>query len=104
MKRRNPLVVPVGDFPLNDGRVYGLAVRSIFETGRFALPSPASANVFAQAYWGARFCLPFGFSFTALLVATAAGVAFNFQTSQRLVFRSRGHGLRFVAVYGVVLT
>ena len=33
----------------------------------------------------------------------AAGVAFNFQTSRRLVFRSSGRILRFVAVYGVVL-
>jgi len=35
----------------------------------------------------------------ALAVATIAGVAFNFQTSRRLVFRSRGRGERFVAVY-----
>jgi putative flippase GtrA len=41
----------------------------------------------------------------ALVVANAAGVAFNFQTSQRLVFRSgeRGRGLRFAALYGAVL-
>ena len=43
----------------------------------------------------------------ALVAATTAGVAFNFQTSRRLVFRSDGHGqgrrLRFVAIYGAVL-
>jgi 4-amino-4-deoxy-L-arabinose transferase-like glycosyltransferase len=65
------LIVPVGDFPLNDDWVYALAVRSILQTGHFALPYPSSANVFAQAYWGALFCLPFGFSFTALRVSTA---------------------------------
>jgi putative flippase GtrA len=32
-----------------------------------------------------------------------AGVAFNFQTSRRLVFRSGGHAVRFVAVYAVIL-
>ena len=39
----------------------------------------------------------------ALVGSTIAGVAFNFQTSRRLVFRSRGRALRFVAVYAVVL-
>lgn len=39
----------------------------------------------------------------ALVAATGAGIVFNFQTSRRLVFRSRGRGLRFVAVYGAVL-
>jgi hypothetical protein len=64
------LVNPLGDFPLNDDWVYGLAVREILEKGNFRLPSPASANVFSQAYWGALFCLPFGFSFTALRFST----------------------------------
>lgn len=61
---------PAGEFALNDDWVYALAVRSILDTGRFALPSPAAANVIAQAYWGALFCLPFGFSFTALRIST----------------------------------
>jgi putative flippase GtrA len=39
----------------------------------------------------------------ALVAAMAAGVVFNFQTSKRLVFRSKGRALRFVAVYGFVL-
>ena len=60
------LANPIGDFPLNDDWVYGLAVKSILELGEFRLPSPASTDLFAQAYWGALFCLPFGFSFTAL--------------------------------------
>lgn len=40
----------------------------------------------------------------ALVGAALAGVAFNFQTLRRLVFRSRGNVLRFVAVYLAVLT
>ncbi len=64
------LANPIGDFPLNDDWVYGLAVKSILELGEFRLPSPASSNLFAQAYWGALFCLPFGFSFTALRLST----------------------------------
>ncbi len=40
----------------------------------------------------------------AALVATMiAAVAFNFQTSRRLVFRSKGQILQFIAVYAVVL-
>jgi putative flippase GtrA len=39
----------------------------------------------------------------ALVGSTIAGVAFNFQTSRRLVFRASGRALRFVAVYVVVL-
>lgn len=64
------LVNPRGDFPINDDWVYGLAVRKIFATGHFSFVSPASANLFSQAYWGALFCLPTGFSFMALRVST----------------------------------
>ncbi|MDE1918348.1 MAG: glycosyltransferase family 39 protein [Sphingomonadales bacterium] len=64
------LVNPIGNFPTNDDWVYGLAVQSILRGHGFALPSPATANVIAQAYWGALFCLPFGFSFTALRFST----------------------------------
>ena len=38
----------------------------------------------------------------ALVGATLLGIAFNFQTSRRLVFRAHGPWLRFVAVYGAV--
>jgi putative flippase GtrA len=40
----------------------------------------------------------------ALAGTVAAAVAFNFQISRRLVFRSNGPALRFVAVYIVVPT
>ena len=65
------LVNPVGDFPLIDDWVYAFAVKSVLETGHFQfLPFSSSANVGPQVYWGALFCLPFGFSFTALRVST----------------------------------
>ncbi len=65
------LANPLGEFPvLVDDWVYTLAVKSVLETGHFQLPSPASANVGPQVYWGYLFCLPFGFSFTALRVST----------------------------------
>lgn len=37
----------------------------------------------------------------ALALSTIAGVAFNFQTSRRLVFHTAGRVLRFVGVYCV---
>jgi putative flippase GtrA len=42
----------------------------------------------------------------ALLLATVAGVLFNFKTIGRLVFGSSGSGLlwRFIAVYAVIYT
>jgi len=68
-------VHPLDNTPVLDDWVYALSVKSILETGRFALPSPSSANFIVQGYWGALFCLPFGLSFEALRVSTfAAGV------------------------------
>lgn len=64
------LINAVGDFPANDDWVYGASVEALLRDGRFSLPSPASANVVLQVYWGALFCLPFGFSYDALRVST----------------------------------
>ena len=64
------LVNPIGDFPLNDDWAYARSVKSLLETGSFQLPGWAVANLLPQALWGAIFCLPFGFSFTALRFST----------------------------------
>ena len=64
------LVNPIDDFPLLDDWRYALGVKSILQTGRFELPCPEAPNVFAQAYWGSLFSLPFGFPFTALRFST----------------------------------
>jgi hypothetical protein len=61
---------PLGDFPVNDDWVYGSIVKNLLDTGRFSFPSPSSANVIVQVYWGALFCLPYGFSFAALRIST----------------------------------
>jgi hypothetical protein len=94
------LIHPAGNFPLNDDWVYGRAVRLLLQTGRFALLSAASANVIGQAYWGALFCLPFGFSFDALRASTLllgwAGVLALY-----LLLRELGAG-RTVAALGAL--
>jgi hypothetical protein len=65
------IVNPLGDFPLNDDWVYGRAAQSIIEKGNFTLAGGnTSANLIVQAFWGALFCIPFGFSFSALRIST----------------------------------
>lgn len=64
------LVNPVGDFPLNDDWSYGRAVKSVIEQGEFKPCGWTGTNLIAQVYWGALFCFPFGFSFTALRFST----------------------------------
>jgi hypothetical protein len=71
------LINPVGNFPINDDWTYGLAVAHILKEGSFALPSGSTANVLVHAYWGALFCLPFGFDYTALRISTLVFALFG---------------------------
>lgn len=61
---------PIGDFPLNDDWTYARAVEALLETGRVSLPVETYADAVPQVFWGALFCLPFGFSFVALRLST----------------------------------
>ena len=63
------LVNPIGDFPLNDDWAYAKTVQSLLR-GNLQLTDWAPASQVAQIAWGALFCLPFGFSFTALRLST----------------------------------
>ncbi len=63
------LVNPVGDFPLNDDWAYAKTVQSLLR-GDLQLTDWAPASQITQVAWGALFCLPFGFSFTALRLST----------------------------------
>jgi len=64
------LVNPVAEVPLNDDWAYSHVVRTLIEQGRFEFTDWQSMPLLTQALWGALFCLPFGFSFTALRVST----------------------------------
>lgn len=64
------LVNPIGDFPLNDDWSYGRTVKLLVQEGRFQLSDWTSMPLVTQAFWGALFCLPAGFSFTALRIST----------------------------------
>jgi hypothetical protein len=64
------LVNPYDDFPLNDDWAYGRSVQSVIEKADFQLSGWTATNLFSQVFWGALFCLPFNFSFTALRFST----------------------------------
>ena len=66
------LVRPGGNFPLNDDWSYGLTVRHLLATGQFHPLGWTAMPVLTHTLWGALFCLPFGFSFTALRASTLA--------------------------------
>jgi 4-amino-4-deoxy-L-arabinose transferase-like glycosyltransferase len=63
------IVNPVGNFPLNDDWVYSRTVSYLVNNGFYYSPDYYTAIFAAQAIWGALFCLPFGFSFTALRIS-----------------------------------
>ena len=65
------LTNPVGNFPLNDDWAYGYSVRRLLQQGHIRFSDWTGPNLFGQVLWGLLFCLPFGFSFTALRLSTA---------------------------------
>lgn len=64
------VINPFAEVILNDDGIYASSVKSILETGVFKLSAWVAPNLFSQVYWGALFCLPFGFSYTALRFST----------------------------------
>lgn len=73
---------PIGNFPLNDDWTYGVSVKALVEEGRmFYLTEWACKTLVAHVFWGALFCLPFGFSYTALRFSQlTAGLLGGFAT------------------------
>jgi len=64
------VINPMGDFPLNDDWSYGRAVKTLLEKGRLQFTDWTGMTLIAQVLWGYLFCLPLGFSFTALRIST----------------------------------
>ncbi len=90
---------PRGDFPLNDDWSFGLAVRALL-AGEGFRPTPWTAMpLLPQALWGSLFCLPAGFSFTALRLATlTAGLIALFTLYWTLRENGAGSGLALLGV------
>jgi hypothetical protein len=66
------IVKPLGDFPLNDDWSYGMAVKRLVAGEGYRPVGWTEMTLITQALWGALFCLPHGFSFTALRFSTLA--------------------------------
>ncbi|MBW4697639.1 MAG: glycosyltransferase family 39 protein [Aphanocapsa lilacina HA4352-LM1] len=97
------LVNPVGDFPLNDDWAYAKAVQSILDKGDLQLTDWAPASQIAQVLWGSLFCLPDGFSFTALRLSTLV-LAWVGAASTYALGRELGAGLPLALLGALLLT
>src|SRR5262245_61047261 len=64
------LLCPFQNAPFIDDFTYAWPVEELLRHGRLGHPESAQGVVVSQTLWGALFCLPFGFSFTALRVST----------------------------------
>ena len=64
------LANPRGDFPLNDDWSYGSMVKNWLTNGELRSTGPGAMTRIFHIVWGALFCLPFGFSYTALRIST----------------------------------
>ncbi len=65
------LIHPLANLPFHDDWTYAWSVEHFLHTGELRVLDWSVHYPFAQILWGALFCLPFGFSFTALRVSTA---------------------------------
>lgn len=61
---------PTGNFPLNDDWSYAETVRHLVEHREFRPGGWTAMPLFTTALWGSLFCLPAGFSFSALRLST----------------------------------
>lgn len=66
---------PLGDFPLLDDWAFGRTVAHLLSTGEYDSLGWGWMTLLTNVSWGALFCLPFGFSFTALRVSTLVASA-----------------------------
>lgn len=64
------IVNPIGDFPLNDDWSFGMAVEYFIQQGNFHPTGWTAMSLITNVVWGSLFCLPAGFSFTALRLST----------------------------------
>ncbi len=66
------VINPEGDFPLNDDWAFGLPVEVFVREGNIYFNYNQAMTLIGQVLWGTLFCLPAGFSFTALRISTLA--------------------------------
>ncbi|NNN06780.1 MAG: hypothetical protein HKL90_12850 [Elusimicrobia bacterium] len=77
---------PVGsDVPIGDDWAYASSVRGLLETGRLRMSQFAGPAAVVHVLWGALFCLPAGFSLSALRLSTLAAAALALVAFERLL-------------------
>ncbi|WP_080054904.1 ArnT family glycosyltransferase [Spirosoma aerolatum] len=81
------VINPYGEFPFNDDWAYAQSVQSLVEKHKFFMSPWTSTNLVVQIIWGTLFCLPFGFSFTALRISTLAAGLFGLWGTHRLIYK-----------------
>lgn len=95
------IVNPVGNVPFNDDWSFALTVKHLLDYADFRPTSWASMLEFSHTLWGALFCLPAGFSFTALRISTLTLSLFGLFGCYFLV-RDMGQP-RFLAIFFALL-
>jgi hypothetical protein len=64
------LIDPLANLPFHDDWTYAWSVEHLLETGQLRILDWSVHYPFTQILWGTLFCLPFGFSFSALRLST----------------------------------
>ena len=64
------LIHPIANLPLHDDWTYAWSVEQLLKTGQLQILNWSVHYPFLQILWGTVFCLPYGFSFSALRVST----------------------------------
>lgn len=95
------LINPYGEFPYNDDWAYARSVKTLVETRTFFISGWTSVNLLVQIGWGVLFCLPFGFSFTALRISTLVAGLFGLWATYKLIYNSTEN--RAIAFVGTLL-
>lgn len=96
------VVNPFGDFPLNDDWSFGFTVKRLLAEKAFRPIGWTSMPLITHALWGSLFCIPYGFSFSALRISSlCAGLmgTFGFYLLLRCVQTNR----QFAVVGALVL-
>ncbi|HEV3299374.1 MAG TPA: glycosyltransferase family 39 protein [Planctomycetaceae bacterium] len=64
------IVNPFREMPYDDDWAFSETVKHFLDTGQYRLNEWLAPNMPFQTMWGALFCLPFGYSFSALRIST----------------------------------
>jgi hypothetical protein len=84
---------PVGEFPLNDDWAYSQSVKVLLDKKEYWPPGWTATNLFTHVVWGALFCLPFGFSFTAVRFSCLAAGLLGVLVVYKLLRKSNANPL-----------